>query len=87
MTCRRQAQENMNKYIRRLKEARLELEDEDEQMVVSNKMFAWMLLRRSGLTSEEKSRVRGAIHCSEDPCDIAYALKRCSPHTSMGFSW
>ena len=43
-----------------------------------------MLLRRAGLTPEEKSRVRGAIHCSEDPRDISFALKRLFPSQKVG---
>jgi len=57
MTCRR----TNGGFIRRLREARRELEEEDSEMYVSNKFFSWMLLRRAGLTPEEKSRVRGAI--------------------------
>ena len=74
----------MSRFIRRLKKARRELEDEDEEMFVSEKFFAWTLLRRAGLTVEEKSRARSAIHCSEDPRDIAYALKRLFPSQKVG---
>ena len=85
VTCRRAAGETMTDYIRRLREARRELEEEDEKMYVSNSFFAWMLLRRAGLTAEEKSRVRGACHCSEDPRDLGYALKRLFPaHQARG---
>ena len=83
-TCRKAHGESMSRFIRRLEEARRELEDEDEEMFVSEKFFAWMLLRRAGLTVEEKSRVRSAIHCSEDPRDIAYALKRLFPRQKVG---
>ena len=84
VTCRRVHGEAMSKYIRRLKEARRELEEVDESMYVSEKFFAWMLLRRSGLTAEEKSRVRGATHCSEDPRDLSFALKRLFPTHKQG---
>ena len=47
VACRRQNHETMSKYIRRLKEARRELEDEDDQMLVSDKFFSWPLLRRA----------------------------------------
>ena len=83
--CRRTTGESMTRYMRRLREARRELEEEDEKMYVSNSFFAWMLLRRAGLTAEEKSRVRGACHCSEDPRDLSYALKRLFPaHQARG---
>ena len=81
---RRVHSEAMSKYTRRLKEARRELEEVDESMYVSEKFFAWMLLRRSGLTAEEKSRVRGATHCSEDPRDLSFALKRLFPTHKQG---
>ena len=84
MTCRRGHGESMSRFIRRLKEARRELEEEDSEMYVSEKFYAWMMLRRSGLSTEEKSRVRGAIHCSEDPRDLAYALKRLFPAHRTG---
>ena len=84
VTCRRIHGEAMSKYIRRLKEARRELEEADDGMFVSEKFFAWMLLRRSGLTPEEKSRVRGATHCSEDPRDLSFALKRLFPTHRQG---
>ena len=84
MTCRRTNGESMSRFIRRLREARRELEEEDSEMYVSNKFFSWMLLRRAGLTPEEKSRVRGAIHCSEDPRDISFALKRLFPSQKVG---
>ena len=58
VTCRRATGESMSRYIRRLKEARKELEDEEPDMYVSEKFFSWMLLRRAGLTTDEKSRVR-----------------------------
>lgn len=84
VTCRRGHGEPMGKYIRRLKEARRELEEADDKMFVSDQFFAWMLLRRSGLTAEEKSRVRGATHCSEDPRDLSFALKRLFPTHKQG---
>ena len=53
--CRRAHGESMSRYMRRLKEARRELEDEDDDMFASDKFFSWMLLRRAGLTVEENS--------------------------------
>ena len=82
VTCCRQHGES----IRRLKETRRELEDEDDDMYVSEKFFSWMLLRRSGLSVEEKSRVRSEAHCSEDPRDLAFALKRLFPSQRIGFN-
>ncbi len=84
VTCRRSTGESMSRYIRRLKEARKELEDEEPDMYVSEKFFAWMLLRRAGLTTDEKSRVRSTVHCSEDPRDLAFALKRLFPSHKTG---
>ena len=77
--CRKMANEPMSRYIRRLRQVRRELEEEDENMYVSEKFFSWLLLRKSGLSSEEKSRVRGAAHCSEHSRDLSYALKRLFP--------
>lgn len=79
--CRKITGESMSRYIRRLKQVRRELEEEDENMYVSEKFFSWLLLRKSGLSSEEKSRIRGAAHCSENAKDIAYAMKRLFPGT------
>ena len=79
--CRKMTGESMSRYIRRLKQVRRELEEEDENMYVSEKFFSWLLLRKSGLSSEEKSRIRGAAHCSENAKDIAYAMKRLFPGT------
>lgn len=79
--CRKVQGETMSRYIRRLKQVRRELEEEDENMYVSEKFFSWLLLRKSGLSSEEKSRIRGAAHCSENAKDIAYAMKRLFPGT------
>ena len=79
--CRKMTGETMSRYIRRLKQVRRELEEEDESMYVSEKFFSWLLLRKSGLSSEEKSRIRGAAHCSENAKDIAYAMKRLFPGT------
>ena len=77
--CRKLANEPMSRYIRRLRQVRRELEEEDENMYVSEKFFSWLLLRKSGLSSEEKSRVRSAAHCSEHSKDLSYALKRLFP--------
>ena len=79
--CRKMTGESMSRHIRRLKQVRRELEEEDENMYVSEKFFSWLLLRKSGLSSEEKSRIRGAAHCSENAKDIAYAMKRLFPGT------
>ena len=57
--------ESMSGYIRRLKQARRELEEEEEEMNISDKFFAWLLMQKGSLSSEEKSRARGAAHCSE----------------------
>ena len=57
LRCKRMDAEDMEPYITRMKKRRARLTQVDPTMTVSDRFFAWYLLRQAKLSYDERTRV------------------------------
>ena len=74
--CRREAGQSMETYITNLKTAMVRMRKEDPETRISNKAFGVIMLKRAGLTAQERQQVLSATNATYDADRIETALKR-----------
>lgn len=81
--CRRATGQNMESYIMTMRLAKNQMEKEDPDTTIGDQAYAVRLLKRAGLSAQDKQAVLSATRARYDTDLIEKALRRLFPDVSL----